>query len=491
MIFFDKRFTIKYIWSFFACALVTAFLVFFFNGFKGDFSKRVEMTISESAPLYAKDTSVVLTVLSPGETVNIIALDFDDRKMAMVENERGYRGWIRTGFIADSSAYLENVPVFKARGLATFTTKSFEKKIIGHPLDVIEKHHAFSLDIKPLFGRNYEATFPFRIYNYSSGTITERVKVIFVDGVATSYQCEPIETAKWNNVQYFPLVSAMISMGWVDKAPQSNLLLKYSNWVPFDTGTLFPDNFWGGLLKVAAIIVLIFFSLAFLGMIPYVLEKPVLDIVRFSPSVSRIGGKIFVIVFNFFVYYISLQALYAWIGFSWVALAIALICMLRVILKNIPLVSCCRYVYLMDAKCEKCNRSRSYEAVDKKVISCVPYNPTMHGDFFQIKPRRLSREQRSESIYKTDVTPKHYRKFKDPDPLDKEGVYPESYVEEYEYTFKCKYCGETSACRTKDRVPQPTAPEPVQPEPVVTEPEAEEPEVVLETDRDENEETIN
>lgn len=453
---FDKRFVFKYIWSFFISALMIAVLSLFFNGFKGDFSKRISVNPPIDIPLTAFDTSIVLTTLSQGENVNLIALDYKNRTMALAENERGYRGWLNISSMYSSGTSIPSLPVIKASALSTFTPKSFEKKVLGRQLNVIEKKYALALDIKPLYGSSFEAVFPFRIYNYSSGSVTENVKIIFVDGKATSYQMNPVESLRWENNKYFPLVPAMISLGWAGKAHQSDILLKYSNRLPFDASTLFPDTFWGGLLKVVSIIILVFLSLAFFGMIPYCIEKPVLDIVRFSPVFSRIGGKIFVIVFNFFVYYVSLQALYIWIGFSWVALVIALICMLRVILRNMPLLTCPGYVYLMDAKCEQCNRSSSYEKTEMKVISSVPYNDTLHGDFFKIPPRRRTRRERLESIYKTDVTPKHYRKFKEADPSDETGAAPAGYVEEYEYTFKCKYCGRTSLCRTKDRVERPT-----------------------------------
>lgn len=418
---FDGRFTLNYLWSLLVSAFFIFLLFFVFRGFRGDFSKRFPYVVPQQMNLTLLDTSQVLTILQQGESVEVIAVDFANRSFALVESESGYRGWIRSDDI-------DCKVVIKTKAVSTFSSKRFEKAVLGKTLQQLENEYAEALSVRPVFGRNFEALFPFRVYDRKGGTATESVKVMFIDGVATSYNMEPAAMGQWKNNNFFPLVQVMTGMGWAASAPQSDILFKLGGSLAFRAYKDFPDTFWGGMLKIIVLIFVAFIAIAFLGMIPYCLEKFILDVLRFSPSVSMVAGVIWVIVLNTVFYYFMLSVLFMWIGFSWVGLAAGVLGWLRVMIPSMPLLTCAGYVTLMRAKCEKCNHTKSYEKVGKKVLSSVPYNEKAHSDLFKPVTRRHRRRKRAESIFMEDIAPR-----------GNEGVQG-GFVEEYEYTFKCKYC---------------------------------------------------
>src|SRR5574344_277084 len=430
---FDSRFTLNYLWSLVVSAFFIFVLIFIFRGFRGDFSGRFHYEIPSQMNLTMKDTSEVLTVLHQGEKVEVIALDFKNRSFALVESESGYRGWIR-------SAGIVCPIVIKSDAVSTFTSIRFEKALLGKTLQQLEKQYAVALSVRPLFGRNFEATFPFRVYDKKGGTLTQSVKVMFIDGVATSYNMETATMEGLKDSKFFPISRLMTSLGWASSAPQSDILLTLGGSLVSEWYKGFPDTFWGGMLKYVVLILIAFIAIAFLGMVPYCLEKFILDVLRFSPCVSMVAGVIWVILLNTIVYYVALSVLFMWIGFSWVGLVAGVLGWLRTMIPSMPVFTCAGYVTLMKAKCEKCNHKKKKKKVEKKVLSSIPYNEKAHSTLLEPVTRRYRRRKRAESIFIDDIAPR-----------GNDGTL-DGFVEEYEYTFKCKYCSNMVTTKVCDRV---------------------------------------
>lgn len=497
---FVRRYTKRYICSFIACVLSIAFLITAYSvSVMKVIDEPKESAVIYSTPLYGPDYNTKMSTLAKGTAVKVLAVGEEtDYNMLLVETSSGLRGWAasynigsREGVVADKfilytdSQYNNryrftnvgekvkllsvgpddmykisvNDSVFfmdrtfgdlmfeSEAGMkvmdegekALFSSRSFDKKVLGRSLAELEERYGVAFFIAPVRGTtadgDFKAIFPFRICNYGEKTASSFVEVSFEGGKAVSHSEEmeggTKEAKRWLRNRFNPLSRVFIEAGILTSAWQ------YSGVRPEMDGKkvyLNPDQFldgnvwWQKLIKIVLMISIFVAAYIMGGYIPYYVISPLFSILRYSAKFSKETAKWVTLVCGSISYIIFFSLLSVHFGFIWAVFVILFLAWRRVYYYTLLIIPGKDYLSSLWNKCSDCNTYDSYEIIARDYKGEYNSTTTQGKNVYTHTTKKEWDEGNVHYIQPVD----HYR----------HEVWRRKYnVKVYDVTKKCTECG--------------------------------------------------
>lgn len=497
---FDKRYTKKYICSFIVCALSIALLIAAYSlSVKKVIDNPKDSTVIYSTALFGPDYKTQKATLAKGTAVKVLAVgEGSDDDMLLVETSSGLRGWAssynvgsREGVVVDdfmlytdsqrNNRYrFTNVGervklisvgaddmykirvndsiffmdktfgdlMFETEALmkvmdneekAQFSSKSFDKKVLGRSLAELEERYGVAFYIAPVRGTaadgDFKAIFPFRICNYREKTASSFVEVSFEGGKAVSHseemEGETKYVKKWVRNRYNPLARGFIEAGILTSAWQ------YSGVRPDMDGKeasldlnqyLAGSAWWQEVLRIVLMLVCVVALYILGGYIPYYVVAPLFGILRYSAKFTETTAKWVSLVCGSISYILFFTAICVHWGFMWVVLVILFLAWRRVYYYTLLFIPGKDYLSFLSLKCVECNHYDSYEIIARDYKGEYNSTTTQGKDVYTHTTKNEWTRDNVHYIQPVD----HYR----------HEVWRRKYnVKVYDVTKKCTECG--------------------------------------------------